>query len=201
MPLIAFLGCDGAGKSAVIEGVKRYLEEQGHEVALGHWRPRPFQGEASEEEVLAAADPHGKKKRGALLSVVKLGWVWLNWWVGWFSGLRGQCKAGFVLYDRFHGDMIVDPTRYRYGGPMGLVRLASACMPQPHRVIFLDAEVDVLLQRKQEVSAEALERSRRGYQSLCRTGGAYRVIDAGRPLPEVIDTVLKAINHEHKTRP
>ncbi|MEO5917129.1 MAG: hypothetical protein ABIS50_23065 [Luteolibacter sp.] len=191
MPFIAFLGCDGSGKSAVIEEVTRRLMESGESVRFGHWRPKPFA--TGETPAAGADDPHGAHPRGAVASVAKLGWLWLNWWVAWFQQLRRDGRDGFLLFDRYHADLLVDPRRYRYGGPMSLARFASHWMPQPDRVIFLDAPADVLLSRKQEVGRESLDHSRASYLALCLTHPRFRVIDATPALHEVVERVMKAI--------
>jgi thymidylate kinase len=185
MPFIAFLGCDGSGKSAVIQGLKSHLEAEDKQVTLGHWRPKPFS--KPNKESPPADDPHGQSPRGLISSVLKLGWLWANWWLGWFSGLRKASRDGYVLFDRYHGDLLVDPKRYRYGGPMWLARLATGLMPQPDRVIFLDAPPEVLLSRKQEVSAESLEKARRAYLALCNSSDPrFAITDASQPLPSVL---------------
>ena len=194
MPLIAFLGCDGAGKSAVIEGLAQKLVAEGQVVGRGHWRPRPLQAETCPEALAAATDPHGRTPRGALSSVAKLGWIWGNWWLAWVLGLRKRSRTAFVLYDRYHADLLIDARRYRYGGPAWLARWASKTMPQPDRVIYLDAPVEVLLSRKQEVEAEALEKSRARYLSFCEGKQRARVVDASRPLAEVIDAVRNELD-------
>jgi thymidylate kinase len=187
MPFIAFLGCDGSGKSAVIHGVTARLEADGHPVTLGHWRPKPFASPSSGTPA-AADDPHGQLPRGFASSILKLGWLWLNWWAAWFLHLRRESRSGFVLFDRYHGDLLVDPKRYRYGGPLWLARLASRLMPQPDLVIFLDAEPDVLLSRKQEVGRDSLEAARREYLEFCDGNARCRIIDASQPLEPVIST-------------
>jgi thymidylate kinase len=196
MPFIAFLGCDGSGKSAVIQGVAARLETEGHPVTLGHWRPKPF-ASSSGGTPSSADDPHGQHPRGVASSILKLGWLWLNWWVAWFQYLRRDSRHGYVLFDRYHGDLLVDPRRYRYGGPMWLARLASRWMPQPDRVIFLDAPPEILLSRKQEVSAQALAASRTRYQSLCGTHRRFQVIDACRSLKQVIERTRRAVEQRH----
>lgn len=189
MPFIAFLGCDGSGKSAVIQGVATLLEDQGRKVTLGHWRPMPF---GSNPSVSAADDPHGEAPRGLASSILKLGWLWLNWWAAWLQHLRRDSHHGFVLFDRYHGDLLVDPRRYRYGGPLWLSKLASRLMPQPGLVVFLDASPDVLLTRKMEVGKEALEKSRHAYLEFCRTHSNCRIIDASQALQTVISDAFTA---------
>lgn len=193
MAFYAFLGCDGSGKSTVIGQVAKNLGASGIEAICGHWRPIAFSVEAPDSAIQAADDPHGKKPRGPLSSMAKLGWLWINWWVGWFRRLSKINTSGVILFDRYHGDLLVDPRRYRYGGPMSLARVASRWMPQPDRVFFLDAEPDVLLSRKREVSKEALEQSREKYLQLARSHPRFQVIDAGQSLDEVVHDVMIGI--------
>jgi thymidylate kinase len=193
MSFLAFLGCDGSGKSAVIQGVTKRLRNDGIEVTCGHWRPMAFSVEKPGSAIQTADDPHGQIPRGRMSSVLKLGWLWLNWWLGWWRGLRAARSSGVVLFDRYHGDLLVDPRRYRYGGPGWLARLACGCMPQPDLVVFLDAAPEVLLSRKQEVSKEALEHSRALYLRLAASHPRFKVVDASKPLESVIEEVLGLI--------
>lgn len=198
MSFIAFLGCDGSGKSAVIQGITEQLEAEGRLVNRGHWRPRLFPASGSAHT--SADDPHGKPARGNLASMVKLGWLWANWWGGWLQWLQKNSRDGVVIFDRYHADLLVDPRRYRYGGPLWLAKLASAWMPQPDIVFFLDAAPEVLLSRKQEVSYEALEASRGRYLALADKQPRMRIIDASRPVDLVIADVLQQIELLEKGR-
>ena len=197
MPFVSFLGCDGSGKSAVLQQVSDRLRSEGCTVTCGHWRPKAFTVESSENALATAEDPHGQIPRGMASSLLKLGWLWLNWWLGWWKSLRKERNKGFVLFDRFHSDLLVDPRRYRYGAPMWAAKLATSWMPQPDLVVFLDAEPDVLLSRKQEVSEEALEVSRTSYLALCKQQDNYRVIDASQALADVVEDVLRQIHQLH----
>lgn len=196
MAFIAFLGCDGSGKSAVIEAVCTRAEAQGLQVWRGHWRPK-FPSGGDKPRIETADDPHGTQPRGFLMSVVKLVWLLANWWLGWFRNLRQSARTGLLIFDRYHADIIADPRRYRYGGPEILARIASRCMPQPDHVFFLDATPDVLLSRKQEVSREALEAGRKAYLALASVTPTIQVVDASRPLEVVVEDVLVRIGLGH----
>lgn len=190
---ISFLGCDGSGKSAVIRGLKERLAKDDVTVITGHWRPRAFSRETAAEGLVVADNPHGEVPRGCLSSILKLGWLAMNWWLGWIRLRSKLGRSGVLLFDRYHADLLVDPKRYRYGGPAFLARIACALMPQPDQVFFLDAYPDVLLSRKQEVGREALMAAREKYLSLCKTNSRFRIIDASQPLDQVIDEIYKHI--------
>jgi thymidylate kinase len=190
MPFIAILGCDGSGKSAVIAAIDAEWCRRNQPLRRGHWRP----GTGSALAAAAAKDPHGVAPRGGVGSFFKLGWLWYNWWRGWWRGLRGAARGGLVVFDRYHADLLVDPLRYRYGGPEVLARWASRLMPQPDLVIFLDADEGVLLSRKQEVSRDALAKARGGYHRLIGELPNGRVVDAARSLDEVVAEVIGLID-------
>jgi len=187
MAFIAFLGCDGSGKSAVIEKLTERFKERDVDVTCGHWRPQAIS--SGNAHVATADDPHAQSPRGLVSSVLKLGWLWLNWWLGWWRGLRGKSRQGYVIFDRYHGDLLVDQCRYRYGGPLILAKMVCYLMPQPDLVFFLDADPEVLLSRKQEVGREALVSSRAKYLILTESHSRFRVIDASRSLDEVLEQV------------
>ena len=174
----------------MILGCAERLEAAGVGVTRGHWRPRVFGGGGTAG---GADDPHGQAPRGALSSILKLGWLWFHWWAGWWKFPCLTCKDRVMLFDRYHADLLVDPLRYRYGGPLWLARLASRWMPQPDLVIFLDAPPEVLLARKQEVSSEALAHARAKYRDLVRSHPRFQTIDASRPLEQVLDEVVARI--------
>jgi thymidylate kinase len=152
-----------------------------------------FSAESSDQMRKAADDPHGQTPRGLPASVLKLGWLWVNWWIGWLMQLRAKSAVGVILFDRYHADLLVDPKRYRYGGPSWLAKLASRCMPQPYLVLFLDAPPEVLLSRKQEVSEASLAKARAAYLRLTESHPRFRVIDASKPLEVVVTEVVAAI--------
>jgi thymidylate kinase len=191
MPFIAFLGCDGSGKSAVIQGLKSRLEQDGHRVTLGHWRPKALDPSSDSSE--SAHDPHGQALRGTAASILKLVWLWLNWWVAWFRSLKAASRTDYVLFDRYHGDLLVDPQRYRYGGPMWIAKIMVGLMPQPDRVIFLDASPEILISRKNEIPLDNLQLSRINYTLFIKNRKIFYLINAEKELNQVINSAYKLI--------
>jgi thymidylate kinase len=105
-----------------------------------------------------------------------------------------------VLHDRHLVDTLVDPRRYRYTGPSWLLRLIWRLIPKPDLVILLDAPAEVLQARKQEVPFEETTRQRQAYLSLVGTIRNGHVVDAARPMEQVIGEVNDMILRHLATR-
>jgi thymidylate kinase len=89
--------------------------------------------------------------------------------------------------------VIIDPKRLRYGGPPWIPVFLSKYIPSPDLIIYLDAPPAVLLSRKQEGAASEIERQRQAYLELTHDLQSAYIIDASKPLPEVIDSVERII--------
>jgi thymidylate kinase len=92
----------------------------------------------------------------------------LDYWLGFVFVLRPLlARAGLVIFDRYYHDLLVDPLRYRYGGPMWLAKFLARAIPPPDLLfLVLDADDEVILSRKREVTLEELRRQREGYQQF-----------------------------------
>ena len=67
-----------------------------------------------------------------------------------------------------------------------MARLVGRVFPQPDLVILLDAPAEVLHARKQEVSLEETARQREGYLELVQELPNGHVVDASKPVHEVV---------------
>jgi thymidylate kinase len=112
---------------------------------------------------------------------------------------RRHMRAGsVVLFDRhFFADY------YAYdianNGPRPLNRRVHGWALQriyrkPDLVIYLDAPAEVLLARKGEGTLEALERRRGDYLALREVTPNFEVVNAGRPLDDVADDLVRVIS-------
>ena len=186
---IVILGPDGAGKSSVIHGLMKRLNQGGRVVTMRHLKPRTAllqRGDAGGMVV----DPHGKPSRSALVSLGKIGFWLLE---EWCAHLFQDKKNELLICDRYYHDLLVDPRRYRYGGPMSAARLIGKLMPQPDLWLLLDAPALVLQARKQEVPLAETDRQRVAYLEFVGSQKNYRIVDASQPLDRVIADVADAV--------
>ena len=224
--MVAFLGVDGAGKSAVIARVSLDLGPVFENIKQYHKRTFPSAiewtkryllrarpGELEEEGVPAHKDgsglsydspaqppsephdPHALPPRKLLVSLAKLGFTWGNYTLaGYVADIYPRLvRSTLVLLDRCYHDVLVDPRRYRYGGPAWVARAVGWFIPRPQLVILLDAPPDVLYSRKRELPFEEIARQREAYLELSRNLSNGYVVDASKPLDEVVFRVERLI--------
>ena len=202
--MVTFLGTDGSGKSTVMERVERDLgpafwgKKQYHKRPLSspfRWVKkyglRPPRTEKREEgggDPATGFNPHALPSRGAAYSLAKLGFWWADFvFLGYMvEVLPRLTRPSLLLFDRYYQDLLVDPRRYHYGGPMWLARLVGRFVPQPHLVILLDAPPEVLRSRKQELPVEEVTRQREAYLNLVRPMSNGHVVDTSRPVEEAV---------------
>jgi thymidylate kinase len=186
---IVILGPDGAGKSSVIHGLLGKLAWEGCVVKMRHLKPFFFIPQRSESGAVVI-DPHGKPPRSALFSLAKI-FVWLieEWYVTCFQ----DRNATLLIYDRYYHDLLIDPKRYRYGGPLWAAKMVGKLIPQPKLWVLLDAPARVLQARKQEVFLEETARQRQAYMAFVRDQKHYVIIDASQSLDKVIADAMNAI--------
>jgi thymidylate kinase len=176
------LGPDGAGKSSVICGLISKLTHAGIIVTMRHLKPQIIFPRRYAVGIIVI-DPHAKPPRPALISLVKiLAWLFEEWYAYLFQ----DKKATLLICDRYYHDILVDPLRYRYGGPAWAAKVVGKLMPQPDFWMLLDAPPEVLQSRKQEVSLAETARQGKAYRNFIRSQCNHVIIDASQPLDQVI---------------
>lgn len=197
--LVAIMGPDGVGKSTVISGLVRDLNLGfwgRHQ--LFHWRPQKlFRG----RETGINTTPHAKTPRGAIPSMAYLSAFFLDHWFGYLFVVRpALARSNFVLFDRYFHDVLVDPRRYRYGGPIGFARLLSYLVPEPDLVILLDADQHLITSRKAELPPEEVERQRQSYRRLQFNRAPKVLILADRDIGSTNVSASKAVTEFMRRR-
>ena len=185
---LVMLGPDGAGKSSLGEQLPPAMGPAFRRHKRIHSGPLVW---PSKEQPVS--DPHGRPGYPAWSSIIRLCAHAADHQLGYWLKIRPVlARSGLVLFERFFLDRLVDARRYRYGGPQWLVRALCRLVPQPELLLVLDAPEDVILSRKQEISAEAVRRQRPLYRSLLRDARAGCLIDAARAPEEVLRQAVRA---------
>jgi len=94
-----------------------------------------------------------------------------------------------VVNHRYLVDAIVDQKRYRYAGPVWLLKWIWAISPKPDVVFLLDAEPQVIQRRKQEVTFEETARQVEAYRTIIGRMPIGKIIDASQPRQQVASEV------------
>jgi thymidylate kinase len=192
LPWIAVLGPDGSGKSTLLAALRDSWPQSLGPVHIHHLRPsRLTRHRGSTEPVV---DPHGQPPRGTVPSIAALIFVTLDWWIGYWTWIvRQRAKLGLVVFDRHLLDMLVDPVRYRYGGPPWLARAACQLVPRPNIIVVLDAPATVVRARKQEVTPAESERQSLAYRRLAAEVTGAHLVDATVAPEQVLEAVTTTV--------
>src|SRR4051795_7591995 len=143
--------------------------------------------------------PHQRSARGALRLANLLAEEWYRQLLAGYYRRRGHT----VIFDRHyladfhHADMAGHaPTLSRRLHGMMLSRF----YPRPDLVIFLDAPPEVLHARKGEGTLTSLARRRQEYLQLADGAERFEVVDATRPLDEVVTLVTRLVTRPRDAR-
>ncbi len=190
---VVFLGPDGVGKSTVIDTAQGRIAP-----AFLHTNYQTFARGIL--PIRVKKTPHELPPRSLPESLVKAAWWLLCYGPGYLKAVHPTlARGGVAINHRYLIDAVVDPHRYRYSGPTWLIRAIWKVVPQPDLIIFLDAPVDVICRRKQEVPEDKLRTLRDGYLALAKTLPNARVVSTNRSLEATLQDVTSTI-FDHMSR-
>jgi thymidylate kinase len=193
--LVVLLGPDGCGKSTVARMLLEAMRPtfQPDKSLLGHWKPEVFPLPHRARRA-PTTRPHARPPRNLWCSWLVLLGHGVEYALGHQLVLRPILfRNGWVVMDRYHHDFFVDPKRYRLAPPprwlLGWFRRLS----EPDMVFVLDAPVEVLRQRKVEVTEEESHRQRNRYRQLAAELPNARVLDATQTPDRIVMQAVQAV--------
>lgn len=200
---VAVLGPDGVGKSTIIAALQRELQPAFRRIDYRHLRPRVLR--AGNSRPADVSNPHGTVERGWVASVAKLGLFVADSLIGFLVSIWGlKMQSSLVIFDRYPHDMLADPRRYGLSTPRWFNELVLSLVPKPDLWLILDAPVDVILERKQEITAESCARVREGYIALSRRLAAAKLVETSGGVDETVsracDAVVEVLNRRTQRR-
>lgn len=198
---VAVLGPDGSGKSTLLENLPSQLGVLFRRNRVIHLRPNVLM---RWRKPVPSAKPHAQELRGWFASLAVLCATSMEWAAGyWFVVRPALARSGLVLFDRYIYDLLMDPRRYRYGGPWWALKAACAVAPRPDLILVLDAPEATVMSRKQEVDPAELSRQRAAYAEFAARHKKAFLIDAGQAVEQVSRSaeavVMKALAARFKT--
>ena len=177
----SFDGLDGVGKTTLLRVVSKSLEAVFPEQNIYRWRPAVFA-----RAPRLARLPHSKPPRGPWGSISYLFFTWLDFTSGYALAIRSALsRDALVIFDRFYHDLLIDPKRYRFGGPIWLVRALGRIVP-PRDLFFvvLDADEQTILSRKQQLPPEEIRRQRSAYRAFAEQAPAAVLVSTENPVEQ-----------------
>ena len=210
---VAFLAPDGGGKSTIIKGITESCAERFAAVSYFHFRPEwlknlgqihianPTQERCENREPGTEpppnATPHDVKLQSRMKSFIRFMYYNVDFILGtWFKINPLKRKNHLVIFDRYYYDYFADTIRYKYNLSQSLIRRFARLIPRPDIVFILDADTEVIWNRKKEVPLEEVSRQRKAYASILDMNLNGVRIDVNRSVEEIVAEVTDIILHK-----
>ncbi len=161
---MAFFGVDGAGKTTLLHAVATALIYFSKEQKNFHVRPFIFTNKNDNPKAILH-NPHAKPNRSKILSIIKLFYFMVIYWIDLIKWRR---EPSIEIYDRYFHDIIVDPKRYRYGASEKWLHFFSYFLPKLDLVILVDIDAETAQSRKQEVTFEETKSQVKAYRQMVK---------------------------------
>jgi thymidylate kinase len=183
--VIMVAGPDGSGKTTLAHGLAQMVLadvpvlQVHHRRGIGRLPGRQPRGPTTE--------PHRHAPYPTVVSLGKTFYLFVDFLYGWLATIRPFVRSGgWVILQRDWWDLLVDPKRYRLRSMPRLGRFLGRLLPEPDLTLILEADPDIILDRKAELPPEELARQRAAWRAVRPPGDACAYVDAALPAREVL---------------
>lgn len=198
--MISFSGPDGCGKTTVIELLRERLAV--NPPMLFHFRPSllPNLGEVAHKagavkEVDRNFDrPHRGRRKGLISSLIRLAYYSCDYMIGYVVRLLPlRQRKHIVFFDRYFTDIIVDGERSSIFLNYRFLAWLRHFIPGCQYNFLFRVDPERILNRKQELSGEAIERIYSRLEYLASRDGSYYWIDNNGTPEEAVQQILNIL--------
>ena len=190
------LGLDGSGKTTLARHLSQRICQTSACPSVRYFHFLPSSPEKTEFPwPHPAAEPKKRESPsaagGLLFSLLRLVRNWGRAW--WNIGFRYRGFRGLLLGDRYLYNYLLDPVSVRYFGPVSWVTRALRWAPRPDLIFILETPPEVILQRKQELSAEEIRIQSEQLGKLPLVARRVVRLDGARRPEDLADQCLREI--------
>lgn len=207
---IGFTGPDGSGKTTVITGLIKVLNQIQRNVPLFHFRPTVLgnmgdvaHGVGLKKEVDHQWDkPHRGGKTGKLSSFIRLCYYTIDYIIGYWAKVRMfLSNRMIVVFDRYYTDIVVDSRRSKINLSMTFIYyFGKLFIPSLKYNILLTASSDSILARKRELDKVDIDEINSKLEFLKTKDNYYLVLNETTPQDAIKNVLLQIYEELAKKR-
>lgn len=187
--VVVVAGPDGVGKSTLAAALPPAAAGLFRRTMRYHSRPSvlPRPGAVLGRPAPDSTAPHARAPHGPVLSTALVMYHWFDFLAGYVVRVAHvRARTGLVIVERGWWDIAVDPLRYRISAPPWLIKALGRVLPHPDLTLILNADEDVIFDRKRELPRAELARQQRRWREVVPARDAPVYLDVARPEYEVL---------------
>lgn len=193
---VVFLSPDGGGKSTIANLVLERVSGSFHGGRIQYWRPHllPAMGRLKfwnpSKDIKTNPQPHAYPKQNPFKSIIRFLYYLTDYLIGYPVKIYwAKVKKNIIIFDRYYYDYFIDLHRYQFNIPKWLPRFFLPIIPSPDMTIYLDAEPEELLSRKQELSLSELKRQVEEYRKIIKKIPKSFIVQTNQPVDDLVKKI------------
>ena len=107
-------------------------------------------------------------------------------------------KEGFIIYDRYYYDYLIQPPYRSYINlPYLIKKFFSIFIPKPDLIIYFKSDPKTLFERKQEETLEELSELVFLYENFTTKNKGIKVVNANKSKSEVVFQIIEIFKNKY----